>query len=62
VAEALRRLGANQVALISTSGPIATLAMAALILGERISVLQMAGAALVIAGVMLVSLRRQTPA
>ena len=62
VAEALRRLGANQVALISTSGPIATLAMAALFLGERISVLQMAGAALVIAGVMLVSLRRQTPA
>jgi len=62
VAEALRRLGANQVALISTSGPIATLAMAALILGERISVLQMAGAALVIAGVMLVSLRRQPPA
>ena len=62
VAEALRRLGANQVALISTLGPIATLAMAALILGEKITATQMGGAALVIAGVMLVSLRRQSPA
>ena len=62
VAEALRRLGANQVALISTLGPIATLAMAALILGEKITATQMGGAALVIAGVMLVSLRRQPPA
>jgi drug/metabolite transporter (DMT)-like permease len=62
VAEALRRMGANQVALISTLGPIATLAMAALVLGETITTLQMAGAALVIAGVMLVSLRRQAPA
>ena len=62
VAEALRRLGANQVALISTLGPIATLAMAALILGEKITAMQMGGAALVIAGVMRVSLRRQTPA
>jgi drug/metabolite transporter (DMT)-like permease len=61
VAEALRRLGANQVALISTLGPIATLAMAALILGEKITATQMGGAALVIAGVMLVSLRRQSP-
>ncbi len=61
VAEALRRLGANQVALISTLGPIATLAMAALILGEKITAIQMGGAALVIAGVMLVSLRRQSP-
>lgn len=58
VAEALRRLGANQVALISTLGPIATLAMAALILGETITALQTGGAALVIAGVLLVSLRR----
>ena len=62
VAEALRRLGANQVALISTLGPIATLVMAALILGEKITATQMGGAALVIAGVMLVSLRRQPPA
>jgi drug/metabolite transporter (DMT)-like permease len=58
VAEALRRMGANQVALISTIGPIATLVLAAVILGERISALQMVGAALVIAGVMLVSLRK----
>jgi drug/metabolite transporter (DMT)-like permease len=36
--------------------------MAALILGEQITALQMVGAALVIAGVMLVSLRRQAPA
>ena len=40
----------------------ATTAMAALILGEKITATQMGGAALVIAGVMLVSLRRQPPA
>ena len=57
VAEALRRLGANQVAIVSSVGPIATLAMAAAILGETISLLQMVGAGLVIVGVLLVSLR-----
>ncbi len=57
VAEALRRLGANQVAIVSSIGPIATLAMAAAILGETISLLQMVGAGLVIGGVLLVSLR-----
>ncbi|MBC7780574.1 MAG: DMT family transporter [Proteobacteria bacterium] len=57
VAEALRRLGANQVALISSIGPIATIAMAAIVLGETITGMQMVGAALVIAGVLLVSFR-----
>ena len=57
VAEALRRLGATQVALLSSVGPVVTIALAWLLLGESISLLQSMGAALVIAGVVLVGLR-----
>ena len=57
VAEALRRLGATQVALLSSVGPVVTITLAWLLLGESISLLQSLGAGLVIAGVVLVSLR-----
>lgn len=57
VAEALRRLGATQVALLSSAGPVVTIALAWLLLGESVSLLQSIGAGLVIAGVVLVSLR-----
>jgi drug/metabolite transporter (DMT)-like permease len=62
VAEALRRIGANQVALISSIGPVTTIGLAWLILGETITGLQIVGAALVILGVLLVSLRKAAPA
>jgi len=57
VAEALRRLGATQVALLSSAGPVVTIALAWLLLGESVSLLQSIGAGLVISGVVLVSLR-----
>jgi drug/metabolite transporter (DMT)-like permease len=57
MAEGLRRIGANQVALIGCIGPVATLGFAALFLDERVSAAQLAGAALVLAGVLLISLR-----
>jgi len=57
VAEALRRLGATQVALLSSAGPVVTIALAWLLLGESVSLLQSIGAGLVIAGVVLVGLR-----
>lgn len=55
VAEALRRIGANHFALIGGVGPVVTVFAGALGLGETVSLVQMAGSALVIGGVILVS-------
>ena len=50
---ALRSLGAAQAALISTTEPVFTIALAALVLGERLTIVQWVGAALVICGVVI---------
>lgn len=57
MAEGLKRIGANQVALTGCIGPVATMVFAWLFLDEKISVAQMTGAALVLAGVLLISLK-----
>lgn len=62
MAEALRRIGANQLALVSCLGPISTILLAHFFLGEPVTVVQLAGAVLVLAGVMLVSLKAQPAA
>jgi len=54
VSEAIRRLGAGPVSLIGTLGPVVTLCLGWLILGEPVGPFQLAGGALVVAGVMLV--------
>lgn len=54
---AIRRIGSSRAALIGMLGPLLTIALGAWLLGESISVWQMAGAALVIAGVALVGRR-----
>jgi len=55
--EAIRRIGANRVALIGTAGPVLTIGLGALFLDEPVTAFQLAGAALVIAGVALVTLK-----
>jgi len=57
IAEAVRRLGANTSSLIGSLGPVFTIGLGAMILGESVHWIQLAGAALVLAGVMLVTLR-----
>jgi drug/metabolite transporter (DMT)-like permease len=57
---AIRRLGSPRVALVSMLGPLATIGFAGWLLDEPLSLPQLFGAALVIAGVALVS--RRTPA
>jgi drug/metabolite transporter (DMT)-like permease len=57
VAEALRRIGANQFALIGAVGPVSVAITSALGLDEPFTGWQAAGGALVIAGVLLVSLK-----
>lgn len=52
VTEGIRRIGASRSALISTVGPVATLVLAALLLGERLTVTQLGGAALVFVAIL----------
>jgi drug/metabolite transporter (DMT)-like permease len=59
VAEALRRIGASHMALIGAVGPLSAALMAAVGLDEPFTAVQALGAALVIGGVLLVSLRRR---
>jgi drug/metabolite transporter (DMT)-like permease len=54
---AIRRIGSGQAALVGMVGPLLTIVFAWLLLDEGFSVAQMAGAALVIAGVATVSRR-----
>ncbi|MBI2778342.1 MAG: DMT family transporter [Gammaproteobacteria bacterium] len=58
LAEGMRRIGADKTSIIGSIGPVATILLAYLFLGESLSVIQMAGAALVLAGVLFISLRK----
>ena len=52
---AIRRIGSGRAALIGTVGPLMTIVLGWWLLGEAISAWQLAGAALVVAGVVIVS-------
>lgn len=54
--EGIRSLGPSQAAVISTLEPLFTIALAAVVLGERLTPLQLAGAGLVLAGVVAAEL------
>ena len=57
-AEALKRIGAPEFALIGALGPVSVAVTSALGLDERFTLIQAAGGALVICGVLLVSVKR----
>jgi drug/metabolite transporter (DMT)-like permease len=57
MAEGLKRVGANQASLVGCIGPLATMAFAWAFLGEAVTPAQLAGAALVLAGVLIISLK-----
>ena len=59
MAEGIKRIGANQTAMISAIGPVLTIFFGWSILGEAITAVQIVGAALVLAGVLLVSLKAE---
>jgi len=53
---AIRRIGSGSASLIGAIGPVSTIFMAFLILGEHLSLTQLIGSALVLTGVVIVSL------
>jgi drug/metabolite transporter (DMT)-like permease len=58
VGEGIRRIGAGQSAIISSFGPVSTIILAYLFLGEVFGPWQWLGAVLVIGGVLTISLRK----
>jgi drug/metabolite transporter (DMT)-like permease len=61
IAEAIRRIGANASSQVGSLGPVFTIFLGALLLDEPVRAIQLAGAALVLAGVTLVA-RKPEPA
>ena len=55
----IRRIGSGSASLIGSIGPVSTIYMAYLFLNETVSLLQMAGSLLVLAGVLLISLSKK---
>lgn len=53
----MRRIGANSTSIISSIGPVVTLYLAYLLLGETLTPMQLAGTMLVITGVLIASMR-----
>jgi len=59
LAAAIHRIGASHTSIIGGIGPVATIVLAVLILGESMTGLQMFGALIVVAGVLLLGLFRK---
>jgi drug/metabolite transporter (DMT)-like permease len=62
IAEGLRRIGPNQVALVGCIGPLSTMVFGQIFLDEHITPIQLMGAGLVLAGVLIISVKLQAAA
>lgn len=58
MAEGIKHIGASSASIISTSGPVITISLAVLLLGEKFSMVQIIGSMMIITGVFLVARRR----
>ena len=58
--EGIRRIGASHSSIIASVGPIATIFLGFAFLDEPITAVQLAGAALVMAGILAISLQKKT--
>jgi drug/metabolite transporter (DMT)-like permease len=56
ISEAIKRIGATRVAIIGSIGPVSTILLASIYLGERINAFQWVGSIIVISGVLLVNM------
>lgn len=58
VSASIKRLGANNTAIIASIGPVSTIVQAYYLLGETISLLQALGTILILMGILLITWRR----
>ncbi|MEO7622758.1 MAG: DMT family transporter [Gallionella sp.] len=59
LAAAMRRIGSMHTAMIGSIGPVSTIYLAYVFLGERLSLIQIIGSILVLTGVLMISLQQQ---
>jgi drug/metabolite transporter (DMT)-like permease len=57
--EGIRRIGASHASIVGSTGPVATIFLGYIFLGEPITSVQVIGAALVLAGVLIVTLGKR---
>ena len=57
--EGIRRIGASHASIVASIGPIATIFLGAAFLDEAVTWIQLAGAALVLAGIRAISLQKK---
>ena len=57
--EGIRRIGASHASIVGSVGPLATIFLGAIFLGEHITAIQILGAGLVLAGVLSISLQKK---
>ena len=60
LAAAMHRIGSMHTSMIGSIGPVSTIFLAYVFLGERLSLIQILGSILVLAGVLMISLQRQS--
>jgi drug/metabolite transporter (DMT)-like permease len=58
ISEAIKRLGASNFAIYGSLGPISTIILAIIFLGERIDIYQITGTVIVIIGVGTINLKK----
>ncbi|MDB5261528.1 MAG: EamA/RhaT family transporter [Adhaeribacter sp.] len=58
LSEGIRMVGAGNASIIASIGPISTIILAYIFLGEQVSFIQMVGTLIVLAGIMLITLRK----
>ncbi|HEX5538214.1 MAG TPA: DMT family transporter [Methylophilaceae bacterium] len=58
----IRRLGSSQASLISSVGPVSTILLAYIFLGEQITAMQLVGTGLVVIGVLVITLKTRAEA
>lgn len=57
---ALKKIGSNNVAIISSIGPVSTIVQAHYFLGEKIFTAQIVGTVLVVAGILMLSIKKKS--
>ena len=58
ISEAIKKIGASNFAIYGSIGPISTIVLAIIFLGERIDLIQIAGTIIVIFGVSIINLKK----
>lgn len=59
LAAAMRRIGFMRTSMIGSVGPVSTIYLAYVLLGKRLSLIQIIGSIQVLAGVLMISLQKQ---